>query len=91
MATNKLYVGNLERTVTEEDLETLFREHGEILSVAIIKDRFSEESRGFGFVEFSSQEDAEEAKNTLNGHELNGRTIKVDDAREQREQRSGRR
>ncbi len=84
---NKLYVGNLERAVTEEELEALFGEHGEIVSVAIIRDRASGESRGFGFVEFSSQEDAEKAKNTLNEHELNGRALKVDDAREQQERR----
>jgi len=83
----KLYVGNLERTVTEEELEALFGEHGEVLSVAIITDRASGESRGFGFVEFVNQEDAEEAKSKLDGHELNGRTLKVDDAREQKERR----
>jgi RNA recognition motif-containing protein len=87
---NKLYVGNLERTVTEEELETLFGEYGDILSVAIIKDRASGESRGFGFVEFSNQQDAEEAKDALNGQEVKGRAIKVDDAREQRERRPSR-
>ena len=86
----KLYVGNLERTVTEEELETLFGEHGEILSVVIIKDRASGESRGFGFVEFDSQQDAENAKNALNGQEMNGRALKVDDAREQSERRPSR-
>jgi len=87
---NKLYVGNLERMVTEEELEALFGEHGEIVSVAIIRDRASGESRGFGFVEFTNQDDAEGAKNALNDHELNGRTLRVDDAREQRDRGSGR-
>jgi RNA recognition motif-containing protein len=86
----KLYVGNLERTVTEEELEALCEEYGEIVSVVIIKDRDSGVSRGFGFVEFSSQQDAEDAKNALNGLELKGRSLKVDDAREQRERRSSR-
>lgn len=87
---NKLYVGNLERTVTEEELEALFGEHGEILEVAIITDRATGESRGFAFVEFSSREDADEAKKALDGHELNGRALRVDEAREQRERGSGR-
>jgi len=86
----KLYVGNLERTVTEEELEALFGEHGDILSVVIIKDRDSGVSRGFGFVEFESQQDAEEAKNALNELELKGRSLRVDDAREQRERRPSR-
>jgi len=88
----KLYVGNLEKTVTEEELEALFGEHGDILSVAIIKDRISGESRGFGFVEFSSRDDAEDAKKALNGQELKGLALKVDEAkeREQRERRPSR-
>ena len=68
-------------------METLFGEHGEVLSVAIIRDRASGESRGFGFVEYSSREDAEKAKNALNGQELNGLALRVDDAREQGERR----
>jgi len=83
----KLYVGNLERTVTQEELEAMFGEHGEILEVAIITDRATGESRGFAFVEFSNSEDAENAKKALDGQELNGRALKVDDAREQRERR----
>ncbi|MBM3240998.1 RNA-binding protein [Candidatus Poribacteria bacterium] len=88
----KLYVGNLEKTVTEEELEALFGEQGDILSVAIIKDRISGESRGFGFVEFANRDDAEKAKNALNGQELKGLALKVDEAkeREQRERRPSR-
>lgn len=86
----KLYVGNLEHTVTEEELRTLFSEHGEILSLNIVRDRYSGRSRGFGFVEFESNEDAQKAKQALNGQDLKGRTLKVDDAREERRGRGPR-
>jgi len=86
----KLYVGNLEHTVTEEELRTLFSEHGEILSLDIVKDRYSGTPRGFGFVEFANDEDAQKAKQALNGQDLKGRALKVDDAREQRRDRGPR-
>ncbi len=86
----KLYVGNLEHTVTEEELRTLFSEHGEILSLTIVKDRYSGTPRGFGFVEFANDEDAQKAKQALNGQDLKGRALKVDDAREQRRDRGPR-
>ncbi|MFQ5886478.1 MAG: RNA recognition motif domain-containing protein [Anaerolineae bacterium] len=86
----KLYVGNLEHTVTEEELRTLFSEHGEILSLTIVRDRYSGRPRGFGFVEFANNEDAQKAKQALNGQDLKGRTLRVEDAREQRRGRGPR-
>jgi cold-inducible RNA-binding protein len=86
----KLYVGNLEFTVTEQELETLFSEHGEILSTTVVRDRYSGRSRGFGFVEFATQEEANRAKHALNGHEFKDRALRVDDAREQRRDRGPR-
>ena len=83
----KLYVGNLEHTVTEEELRTLFSEHGEILSLTIVKDRYSGTPRGFGFVEFANDEDAQKAKQALNEQDLKGRALRVEDARERREGR----
>jgi len=75
----KLYVGNLEHTVTEEELRTLFSEHGGVLSLTIVRDRYSGRSKGFGFVEFANNEDAQKAKQALKG-----RALRVEDAREQR-------
>ena len=75
MESSKLYVGNLDYSVTTEDLEELFSAHGEVKQVNII------EGRGFGFVEFSTQEGAEKAKEALNGTDFKGRTLKVDEAR----------
>ena len=86
----KLYVGSLEHTVTEEELRTLFSEHGEILSLTIVRDRYSGRPRGFGFVEFANNEDAQKAKQALNGQDLKGRTLRVEDAREQRRGRGPR-
>ena len=75
MQGNKLYVGNLEYSTTYDELKSLFSEYGEILSVKII------EGKGFGFVEFKTQEEADEAKKALNQQEFKGRKIKVDLAR----------
>ena len=75
MQGNKLYVGNLSYSVTSEQLEELFGEHGEVRSVNII------EGKGFGFVEMSSSSDAEKAKEALDGTEFSGRTLRVDEAR----------
>jgi RNA recognition motif-containing protein len=86
----KLYVGNLEYTVTEEDLQTLFAEHGQFVSVTIIKDRYSGRPKGFGFVEFANNEDAQKAKQALNGQDLKGQALRVDEAREQRRDRGPR-
>ncbi len=83
----KLYVGNLSYNTTEEDLRTLFSGSGTVTSVTLIKDRASGHSKGFAFVEMSSQSEAEEAIKLLNGTSLDNREIKVNKARP-REERS---
>lgn len=80
----KLYVGNLSFDVADEELEAAFAEFGEIISATVVTDRVSGRSRGFGFVEFADEESAEKAKAELNGKEIKGRAIRIDDAREQR-------
>ena len=76
-----LYVGNLALNVSESDLQQAFEAFGEVESVKIIKDRYSGESRGFGFVEMPSGAEAQSAMNGLNGKELKGLAIKVNQAR----------
>jgi len=76
-----LFVGNLPFSVQEDDLQKLFAETGTVSSVKIIRDRFSGKSRGFGFVEMSTDEEATEAVKKLNGCSLQGRSIRVDGAR----------
>ena len=78
----KLYVGNLAFGATSEDLEQLFSEVGTPTSASVITDRATGRSRGFGFVEMSSPTEAQQAINTLNGRELQGRTLNVSEARE---------
>ena len=80
----KLYVGNLSFDVADEELEAAFSEFGEIVSATVVRDRISGRSRGFGFVEYADEESAEKAKSSLNGKEIKGRAIRIDDAREQR-------
>ena len=84
---SKLYVGGLAYSVTEKELEELFAEHGTVVSTAVIKDRDSGQSKGFGFVEMSSEEEAQSAIKALNGKELSGRSIMVNEARPQEERR----
>lgn len=79
----KLYVGGLAYSVTEDELKALFAELGEITSVAIIKDRDSGQSKGFGFVEMSELKDGQKAIAELNGKEVSGRKIVVNQARPQ--------
>jgi len=76
-----IYVGNLSREVTEEDLRQAFEAFGQVTSVNIIKDRYSGESRGFGFVEISAKSEAEAAIKGLNGTSLKERTLTVSEAR----------
>src|SRR3989442_15379322 len=78
----KLYVGNLAFDTTNKDLEELFAQAGVCESVAVITDRATGQSRGFGFVEMGSNADAQKAIQQLNGHELKGRGLKVNEARE---------
>ena len=84
-----IYVGNLSPEVTEDDLRKAFDEFGQVVSVTIIKDKFSGESRGFGFVEVHSKTEAQSAINGLNGKELKGRTLSVNEARPRSEGRRG--
>jgi len=77
-----IYVGNLAREVTEEQLRQAFEAYGQIGSVSIIKDKFSGESRGFGFVEMPSKEEAQAAIEGMNDKDLGGRTVKVNEAHE---------
>jgi cold-inducible RNA-binding protein len=76
-----LYVGNLSQKVTEEDLKKNFSEAGAVVSAAVIKDKFSGVSRGFGFVEMETEEGAQEAIKKFNGGDLDGKTITVNEAR----------
>jgi RNA recognition motif-containing protein len=80
-----IYVGNLPHSVTDEELRELFREYGEVSQANIITDRYSGQSRGFGFVEMPQQADAEEAIKAMNGSELKGRNLKVNQARPRNE------
>lgn len=80
-----IYVGNLSRQVVEEDLRHEFEAFGKVESAAIIKDKFSGESRGFGFVEMASKTEAQAAITGLNGKELKGRTLTVNEAKPRRE------
>lgn len=75
----KIYVGNMPFSMTEESLRTLFSEHGEVDSVAVITDRDTGRPRGFGFVEMGTG--AQEAIRALNNHEIEGRALKVNEAR----------
>ena len=85
----KLFVGNLPFSTTQEDLEALFGESGAVTSVNVITDRFSGKSRGFGFVEMDNQAEAQAAIERLNGSELQGRPLTVNEARPQREHSRG--
>jgi RNA recognition motif-containing protein len=76
-----IYVGNLSRDMTQDDLRQAFEAFGEVTSAKIITDRYSGESRGFGFVEMPARADAESAITGLNEKELKGRTLKVNEAR----------
>jgi len=76
-----IYVGNISRTATEQDLKEAFEAFGAVSSAAIIKDKFSGESRGFGFVEMPNKDEAEKAISSLNGKDLKGRPLTVNEAR----------
>ena len=79
----KLYVGNLAYSVTSEALEQMFLEFGAVTSAQVIQDRETGRSKGFGFVEMSSDSDADEAVRRFNGSNLDGRKINVNEARPQ--------
>ena len=81
----KLFVGNFSFSTTEADLQALFAPYGNIESVAVVTDRQTGRSRGFGFVEMSSDEEAKAAIDQLNGKDLDGRPIVVSEARPREE------
>jgi RNA recognition motif-containing protein len=83
----KMYVGNIAFNATEEDLRELFSEYGEIKSLKIIKDNFTERSRGFGFIEMVDENDAKKAIIALNGKTFMGKTLTVAEARPQQKRR----
>ena len=76
-----IYVGNLSYNTTEEELKGFFSEHGEIASVNIIIDKYTGNSKGFAFVEMPNQSEAEKAIQALDGKEVDGRNIRVNQAR----------
>ena len=85
-----MYVGNLSFETTEEDLREAFGEHGTVDSAAVITDRYTGEPRGYGFVEMADQAEAQAALEALNGAELKGRELRVEEARPRSGRRGGR-
>ena len=85
---NKIYVGGLPFSTTDGALQELFSPHGTVESARVITDKFTGQSRGFGFVEMGSNDEAQKAIEALNGTEVDGRTLTVNEARPQ-EKRSG--
>jgi RNA recognition motif-containing protein len=86
----KIYVGNLSYSVTEEDLRQAFEAFGQVSSASIIKDKFSGQSKGFGFIEMPAKEEAETAISGMNGKDMKGRTLNVNEARPRSEDNRGR-
>jgi RNA recognition motif-containing protein len=84
-----LYIGNLSNEVTEEDLRTNFAEAGQVLSVTIIKDKYTGLGRGFGFVEMATEEEAQKAIQKFNGGQLYGNQITVNEARPKKDSGGG--
>ncbi len=84
-----IYVGNLPREATEDDLRQAFESFGQVTSVKIITDKFTGYSRGFGFVEMPESPEAQSAINGLDGTDLKGRAMKVNEARPRRDDRGG--
>jgi cold-inducible RNA-binding protein len=83
----RLYVGGLAYSVTDEELEQLFATQGKVVSATVIKDRYSGQSKGFGFVEMEDTKEGQNAIKSLNGKEMNGRAIMVNQARPPEERR----
>ena len=79
-----IYVGNLPFTSTGDDLERLFAQHGQVDSAAVIMDRDTGRSRGFGFVEMANSEEARKAIQELDGHDFDGRRLRVNEAQPRR-------
>lgn len=85
----RLYVGNLSYNTTEDALKELFAQHGTVVSASILMDKFSGRSRGFGFVEMSTDEEAKAVVEKLNGQNFDGRDLVVNEARPMEEKGSG--
>ncbi len=86
----KIFVGNLSHEVKDEELNTLFSEYGRVSSVKIIRDMFSQASKGFGFVEMPGKVEAKKALDNLNTFELKGKKLVVNEAKPERNRRGGR-
>jgi len=86
-----IYVGNLASDVKDDELKELFTQHGKVDSVKIIRDMFSQTSKGFGFVEMPGRAQAQKAMEELNTVEFKGKKLIVNEARPQKERRGGRR
>lgn len=84
----RLYVGNLNYATTDDDLRTLFSEHGAVTSAQVVMDRDTGRSKGFAFIEMSSEGEAKTAMEALNGTELRGRALRINEAKP-REDRGG--
>ena len=87
---SKIYVGGLPYSATEQQLSDLFAVHGAVDSARIITDKFTGQSRGFGFVEMTSSDEAQKAISALNGTDMGGRTLTVNEARPQEPRRGER-
>ena len=85
----KLFVGGLPYSTQQEEVEQLFSQCGQVLSATIVRDKFTNQSRGFGFVEMATEEQASEAINRLNGTQMGGRTIVVNESRPKENRASG--
>jgi len=77
-----IYIGNLHYNVNEEELKEIFKEYGEVMSVTIITDKYTGRSKGFGFIEMLNDEEANKAIDNLNGTEIRGRKVIVNQAKE---------
>ena len=84
-----IYVGNLSRQTTEDDLRKAFEAFGQVESANVIQDKFTGESRGFGFVEMPSKQEAQKAIEEMNGTDLGGRAVNVNEARPKTARRGG--
>lgn len=87
MAEFKVYVGNLPYTVTADQLKELFAKSGTVVSATVISDKFSGRSKGFGFVEFGTEEEMQKAVSDFDGYDMEGRQLKVNQARPMEERK----
>jgi RNA recognition motif-containing protein len=85
-----IYVGNLSHEITDEDLRLAFESYGQVESAKVIKDKYDGQSKGFGFVEMPAKAEAQSAINGLNGKELKGKILNVNEARPRSDSRGGR-